>query len=80
MDVLRKKRGGNKEKTVHGNMKAYLTVSEAARYLSVCCKTIRCWDKAGKITCVRTLGNHRSIPIIEIKRVSCRIRGKFFLD
>lgn len=50
-------------------MKAFVTVSEAARYLSVCTKTIRRWDKAKKITCARTPGNHRRIAIVEIERV-----------
>lgn len=63
-------------------MKAFLTVGEAARFLSVCTKTIRRWDKAGKILCHRTPGGHRRITIVEIERLmtgqedSNKITGK----
>ncbi|MHA1798564.1 MAG: MerR family DNA-binding transcriptional regulator [Candidatus Helarchaeota archaeon] len=40
-------------------MKAYYRISEAARALGVCTKTIRRWDASGKITCSRSAGNHR---------------------
>lgn len=50
-------------------MKAFLSVSEAARYLSVCTKTIRRWDNAGKLSCSRTPGGHRRITIVEIQRL-----------
>lgn len=50
-------------------MKAFLTIKEAANYLSVCTKTIRRWDKAGKIHCHRTPGGHRRIAIVEIERL-----------
>jgi len=53
-------------------MKAFVTINEAARYLSVCTKTIRRWDKAGKIACARTPGNYRRIAIVEINRVMTR--------
>ena len=50
-------------------MKSYLTISEAAAYLNVCTKTLRRWDKAGKLNCSRTPGGHRRIAIIEIERL-----------
>ena len=50
-------------------MKSYLTISEAAEYLSVCTKTLRRWDKAGKLNCFRTSGGHRRIATIEIERL-----------
>ncbi|MHA1168020.1 MAG: helix-turn-helix domain-containing protein [Candidatus Hodarchaeales archaeon] len=68
MDIRGDKGEEIKKKTLEKYMKAYLTVSEAARYLSVCRKTIRRWDMEGKITCACTTDNHRCIAIIEIKR------------
>ena len=50
-------------------MKAFLRISEAARYLSVCNKTIRRWAAAGKLSCARTPGGHRRIAIVEIHRL-----------
>ena len=50
-------------------MKSYLTISEAAEYLSVCTKTLRRWDKTGKLNCFRTPGGHRRIAIVEIERL-----------
>ncbi|MHA2331340.1 MAG: IS607 family transposase, partial [Candidatus Hodarchaeales archaeon] len=46
-----------------------MRISEAARYLSVCTKTIRRWDAAGKLSCFRTPGGHRRIAIMEIQRL-----------
>jgi putative resolvase len=45
------------------------SVSQAARRLGVCPKTIRRWDDQGKIYCHRTLGNHRRIPLSEVNRL-----------
>ena len=50
-------------------MKTYLSISEAAEYLSVCTKTLRRWDKAGKLACSRTPGGHHRIAIVEIERL-----------
>jgi len=50
-------------------MKAYLRIAEAAEYLSVCTKTIRRWDKKGKLACSRTPGGHRRIVVAEIERL-----------
>ena len=48
-------------------MKAILRIGEAAHLIGVSTKTIRRWDKAGKISCFRTVGNHRRIKLIEIQ-------------
>ena len=48
---------------------SYLTISKAAQELGVCTKTIIRWEKAGKIRCTRTKGNHRRIPVMEITRL-----------
>jgi len=37
--------------------------------LGVCIKTLRRWDKAREIFCVRTPGGHRRFPIQEIKKI-----------
>ena len=50
-------------------MQAYVRVAEAAQYLNVCTKTIRHWDGAGILVCVRTPGNHRRIAIGDFERL-----------
>ncbi|TFG26403.1 IS607 family transposase [Candidatus Thorarchaeota archaeon] len=45
------------------------SVSQAARRLGVCTKTVRRWDTRGFIQCVRTPGNHRRIPLSEVNRI-----------
>jgi putative resolvase len=50
-------------------MKAYVRVGIAAKLLGVCSQTIRRWTKEGKITCIRTVGGHRRIALVEIKRI-----------
>ncbi len=45
------------------------TVSQAARRLGVCTKTIRRWNQQGFIYCLRTPGNHRRIPLSEVNRL-----------
>ena len=54
-------------------MNAILRIGEAANLIGVSTKTIRRWDKDGKISCFRTIGNHRRIRFIEIQRI---ISGK----
>ncbi|MHA2294938.1 MAG: IS607 family transposase [Candidatus Hodarchaeales archaeon] len=61
--------GSNKNNWQLVIMKAFLRISEAARYLSACTKTIRWWDAAGKLSCFRTPGGHRRIAIVEIQRL-----------
>ena len=50
-------------------MKLSLRISEAARRLGVCVKTLRRWNAQGKMSCVRTVGGHRRIPLSEIRRL-----------
>ncbi len=45
------------------------SVSQTARRLGVCTKTIRRWDTRGFIHCLRTPGNHRRIPLSEVNRL-----------
>lgn len=42
---------------------------KAAKMLGVTTKTLKLWEKAGKIRCVRTPGGHRRIPESEIRRL-----------
>lgn len=55
--------------TVPPVMKAFMRTGEAARYLAVSTRTIRRWDKAGKLVCHRTPGGHRRIALVELERV-----------
>lgn len=50
-------------------MKSVLRIGEAAQLIGVTTKTIRRWDKKGKISCFRTHGNHRRIRLIEVQRI-----------
>ena len=43
----------------------YLTVAQAALFYQVHPQTIRRWTRTGKLSCTRTLGNHRRIPVPE---------------
>ncbi|TET07114.1 MAG: IS607 family transposase [Candidatus Thorarchaeota archaeon] len=45
------------------------TVSQAARRLGVCSQTIRQCDRKGHIQCHRNPGNHRRVPLSEVKRL-----------
>jgi excisionase family DNA binding protein len=42
---------------------------KAAEMLGVTTKTLKMWEKAGKIRCVRTPGGHRRIPESEVHRL-----------
>lgn len=44
-----------------------ITITELAKILSVSCKTLRLWEKEGKITSYRTPGGHRRYILEEIK-------------
>ncbi|MCF2137325.1 MAG: IS607 family transposase [Candidatus Thorarchaeota archaeon] len=48
------------------------SVSQAARRLGVCPKTIRRWHATGALLCYRTPGGHRRIPLSELERLSAR--------
>ncbi len=45
------------------------SVSQTALRLGVCIKTLHRWDKAGKLSCSRTVGGHRRISLSEINRL-----------
>jgi putative resolvase len=50
-------------------MTEHIKLSEASRLLQVSQKTLRRWDKAGKLKTIRTVGGHRRIPSSEIDRL-----------
>ena len=50
-------------------MKASLRIGEAATIIGVSTRTLRRWDKDGKLSCFRTAGNHRRINLIEVQRI-----------
>jgi putative resolvase len=45
------------------------TLKEACEFLGVSPSTIRRWEKAGKLKCVRTPGGQRRVPESEINRL-----------
>jgi len=45
------------------------SLQEACEFLGVSPSTIRRWEKAGKIRCLRTLGGQRRVPESEIQRI-----------
>jgi excisionase family DNA binding protein len=57
------------ELALGGNKPLYCTITQAAKILHVSTKTLRRWDKAGKIRCIRTAGGHRRIPHSEVLRL-----------
>jgi putative resolvase len=50
-------------------MKYHIAIGEASKLLGVCIKTIRRWNKDGKIHCYCTPGGHRRFAIIEVERI-----------
>jgi putative resolvase len=44
-------------------------VGVAASLIGVTPKTIRRWDNSGKLACHRTIGGHRRIALVEIRRI-----------
>ena len=51
------------------NRKLWMNPQEAAVSLGISVKTLRRWDKAGKLHVARTAGNHRRISMAEIQRL-----------
>jgi molybdopterin-binding protein len=43
--------------------------SEAARALGISLDTLRRWDRAGRIRCVRDASNRRMVPLTEVERL-----------
>lgn len=46
-----------------------LKLKEASLILGVSPRTIRKWDAAGKLTCVRTPGNQRRVRLSDVRRL-----------
>ena len=51
------------------NRKLWMNPQEAAVSLGISVKTLRRWDKAGKLHVARTASNHRRISMAEIQRL-----------
>lgn len=49
-----------------------LPIGDTARMLGVSVDTIRRWEREGKITGSRTLGNQRRFPASEVERIRHR--------
>ena len=47
-------------------------IGAASRMLGVTVKTIRRWDKAGKIEVFRTQGGHRKIAMSEVEKLQSK--------
>jgi putative resolvase len=54
-------------------------IGEAAELLGVTVASIRRWEKAGKIKCIRTAGGHRRIPESEVIRLRGQITAIEFI-
>jgi excisionase family DNA binding protein len=50
------------------NRKLWMHPQEAAVSLGIAVKTLRRWDKAGKLHVARTAGHHRRISMAKIQR------------
>ncbi|MCL4353979.1 tail fiber domain-containing protein [Patescibacteria group bacterium] len=51
-------------------MKNLLTVREAAKFLGIASKTLRRWEKAGRLVPQRTFGNHRRYKLEQLEDFS----------
>jgi excisionase family DNA binding protein len=49
-----------------------VSIGKAAAILGVCIQTLRDWEKAGRIHCHRTIGNHRRYDIDELEQLMRR--------
>jgi len=50
-------------------MNKLVTLQKACEILGISSQTIRRWEREGKISCVRTQGNQRRVPMDEIHRI-----------
>ncbi len=50
-------------------MEKLITIADAANMLGVTPKTLRIWDKEGKLKSIRTLGNHRRYNFNDVKNL-----------
>lgn len=46
-----------------------ITIGKAAKFLGITTKTLRVWDKEGKLSPIRTQGNHRRYLLSDIKKL-----------
>ena len=46
-----------------------IKISDAAKIIGVTPKTLRLWEKEGKIKSIRTFGKHRRYKLLEIKQL-----------
>ena len=54
-----------------------LTPAEAAALLGVDTQTVSRWERAGRLTAVRTLGGHRRFVEREVRSLSAAMSGPF---
>ena len=52
---------------------ALLRPKQAAILLGVTVKTLRQWDRDGKLVADRTAGGHRRIKVEEVERIKCNV-------
>ena len=50
------------------NTDELIDITEAAKRLGVCKKTIRGWTKDSRLPCIRTLGGHRRFRVSDIRK------------
>src|SRR5690349_13170677 len=55
-----------------GSENRLLKISEAAHALGISLDTLRRWDRAGRIRCVRDAANRRMVPMSEVERLRGR--------
>ena len=61
--------GIRRQRSFKNIMTDLVSLSKASKMLGVTTRTLVEWDNTGKIEAVRTPGNHRRIPMSEIKRL-----------
>jgi excisionase family DNA binding protein len=54
-----------------------LTPAEAASLLGVDTQTVSRWERAGRLTAVRTLGGHRRFVEREVRHLSSAMSGPY---
>ncbi|MFX0064654.1 MAG: IS607 family transposase [Candidatus Hermodarchaeota archaeon] len=61
--------GAIKHIMICSSMIEYMRIGIAAKIMGVCTETIRRWERDGKIACIRTIGGHRRISMVEVTKV-----------
>ena len=58
------------------NEDSLLSISEAAKYLRTCTKTLTRWDKAGKLKAIRhPINNYRKYRLKDLKEILDKLNG-----